>query len=187
MNDQSPANYPPPQPQSPQWGPPPSAPAHTAGRPWYRRGWFVAPVALVVGIGIGSSGEADESKTTATTAVATAQAVVEESPAQAAPQTPAEATEPAQAAEPVKPAPAKPKVVYFGGDGTYVVGDDIRPGTYKTKGSEGFGCYWARLKDTDGDFGSIIANGNTEGPTTVTIKKSDGAFETRGCERWIRR
>lgn len=53
--------------------------------------------------------------------------------------------------------------------GTFVVGEDIEPGTYKTSwpDSSGIGsCYWARRRDTSGDFKAIITNGNTEGPAT---------------------
>jgi hypothetical protein len=39
-------------------------------------------------------------------------------------------------------------------------------------------------KDTSGSFAAIIANGNPEGPTTVTISKSDGAFPTSGRKTW---
>jgi hypothetical protein len=39
-------------------------------------------------------------------------------------------------------------------------------------------CYWARLRDTSGELSSIIANNNIGGPTTVTIKSIDGAFQT---------
>jgi hypothetical protein len=44
--------------------------------------------------------------------------------------------------------------------GTFVVGQDIQPGTYKTAGATpGWMryCYWARLSRTDGTFDSIIA------------------------------
>ena len=71
--------------------------------------------------------------------------------------------------------------------GTHVVGVDIEPGTYRTTGPVGDGlCYWARLKDTSGDFEAIITNGLPEGPATVTIKASDGAFETSGCGQWTK-
>ncbi len=62
--------------------------------------------------------------------------------------------------------------------GTLLVGPDIKPGTYV-----GFGpCYWARLKNADGDIDSILANDNagSEDRVTVTISKSDYAFE-HGC------
>jgi hypothetical protein len=75
------------------------------------------------------------------------------------------------------------------GDGTYIVGGDVQPGTYKSAGpgDRPVGmCYWARHKDTTGDMDSIIANNLGKGPQVVTIKKTDGAFETRGCATWAR-
>jgi len=73
------------------------------------------------------------------------------------------------------------------GDGTYVVGTNIVPGTYETTGPAAGGigtCSWSRLKDTSGDFGSIIATDVRQGPTAVTISKTDGAFVTAGCNNW---
>jgi len=74
--------------------------------------------------------------------------------------------------------------------GTYEVGVDIEPGKYKTAGPADTRywpmCYWARLKDTSGELGSIIANDNIRGQTTVTIKPGDGAFETNGCQPWVK-
>jgi hypothetical protein len=45
-------------------------------------------------------------------------------------------------------------------------------------------CSWKRLKDTSGEFSSIIAANIAQGPTTITIKPTDGAFESRGCATW---
>lgn len=84
------------------------------------------------------------------------------------------------------PAPVAPAPGTIPGSGTFMVGSDIEPGTYKTGGPESFGCYYARLKDTTGDFGSIINNNVSQGPATVTIKASDGAFETSGCQTWTK-
>ncbi|MBK3564536.1 hypothetical protein [Streptomyces sp. MBT62] len=75
------------------------------------------------------------------------------------------------------------------GDGTYVVGKDIKPGTYRTDGPQGglvTNCYWARLSSTSGELRDIIANGNTMGQTTVTIAPTDKAFTTTGCNRWTK-
>lgn len=58
------------------------------------------------------------------------------------------------------------------GNGTYKVGSEIKPGQYKTKGSE-FGCYWERLRGTSGDFEDVIANDTTTGPSIFTVKKTD--------------
>jgi hypothetical protein len=72
------------------------------------------------------------------------------------------------------------------GEGTYVVGTDIVAGTYHTSGLApgGIGCSWERLKDTSGESTAMIAFNYTHGPATVTISRSDGAFETSGCDTW---
>jgi hypothetical protein len=76
------------------------------------------------------------------------------------------------------------------GDGTYVVGTDIKPGVYRTTGpapDSGFpNCYWERDRDLNGDFGSIIANDNSQGRTTVQIRATDAAFKTDGCADWVK-
>lgn len=73
------------------------------------------------------------------------------------------------------------------GPGTHVVGRDIQSGEYRTEGPDrGSTCYWARLADTSGDRGTIIANDTPNGPSTVTIKGDDGAFKTSGCQEWVR-
>lgn len=85
------------------------------------------------------------------------------------------------------PAPTKENASTIPGDGTFVVGTDIKAGTYKTAGPADSAipnCYWARLKGTSGAFEDILANGNTGGPATVTIRSGDAAFETSGCETW---
>lgn len=67
------------------------------------------------------------------------------------------------------------------GPGTYVVGADIQPGTYATSGPDGSGlwpmCYYARLKNLDGDLSAIIANGNFKGRMTLNVKPTDVAVE----------
>ena len=72
------------------------------------------------------------------------------------------------------------------GPGTFIVGEDIQPGRYKARADSDGLCYWARLKDDSGEFDSIIANNATAGRASVTIRRSDGAFETSGCTPWIR-
>ena len=47
------------------------------------------------------------------------------------------------------------------GSGIYLVGDDIKPGTYRSEGSR---CYWARLSGTSGELEHIIANENVGVP-----------------------
>jgi hypothetical protein len=69
------------------------------------------------------------------------------------------------------------------GDGTFTVGTDIQPGTYRTR-SGSPGCYWERLKGFSGTFGDIITNDNTDGPAVVTIAASDKGFQSSGCGTW---
>lgn len=77
-------------------------------------------------------------------------------------------------------------------EGTFEVGTgagQVPPGVYHTTGPARSGvplCYWERDKDTSGDIDSIIANDPGNGPTTVTIASTDGAFKTRGCESWTK-
>lgn len=70
------------------------------------------------------------------------------------------------------------------GDGTYLVGVDIKPGTYRSTGNDL--CYWERDKSADGNFGSIIANDNVTGQGIVTIKSTDKVFTSNNCNDWKR-
>lgn len=76
----------------------------------------------------------------------------------------------------------------FPGDGTFAVGTDIRPGTYRTAGASGpsglSNFYWERDRDLSGTSDSIIANDNTVGPAIVQILPTDIAFKTSGCQAW---
>jgi len=82
---------------------------------------------------------------------------------------------------PTSAPPAEPGGAEVFGDGIYVVGEDIAPGVYDgvVKGDEG---YWARLKGTDGQVSSIIANGIARARFVLTIYVSDRAVELRGVE-----
>jgi hypothetical protein len=70
------------------------------------------------------------------------------------------------------------------GAGTYLVGKEITPGTYRSSGKNG--CYWERLSGLGGDFGDIIANDNPTGPALVAISSSDKAFSSDRCGTWRR-
>ncbi|MCH8564613.1 hypothetical protein LTH96_02505 [Nesterenkonia sp. LB17] len=69
------------------------------------------------------------------------------------------------------------------GSGTFLVGEEIQPGTYRTESTSGF-CYWARLSGLSGEFDDIITNGLPEGQGFVTIAETDVAFETSDCGEW---
>jgi hypothetical protein len=68
------------------------------------------------------------------------------------------------------------------GAGTYIVGTDMVPGTYRSSG--GNNCYYERLRDFTGGMNSIIANGNTNNPTIVTIRPTDAGFQSQNCGTW---
>lgn len=80
----------------------------------------------------------------------------------------------------------RPPVTTFG-DGTYLVGTDILPGTYHTAGpvTPQVGCYWERDKDATGAVGSVITNNFGKGPVVVTVLPTDGVFRTNGCQTWV--
>lgn len=65
----------------------------------------------------------------------------------------------------------------FAGDGTYLVGTDVKPGTYKAAATTG--CYWARLKSLD--TSDIIDNQNADGPVVLQILATDKAIEVSRC------
>lgn len=63
--------------------------------------------------------------------------------------------------------------------GTYLVGYDILPGTYKGQaGTEIMdSCYWKRLSNLKGGLYSILANDNATGQFYVKVNSSDFALE----------
>jgi hypothetical protein len=111
-------------------------------------------------------------------------------PAPVAQAAPEPAPAPAPAPAPVAPAPAPEPAAPAGIEsGKYEIGVEMAPGKYKTPGPDGSGmCYHARLSATDngGTVGDIIDNNISQGPDTVTVKKTDGFFETSGCQPWVK-
>lgn len=68
------------------------------------------------------------------------------------------------------------------GTGTWAVGSQIAPGTYRTAG--GPTCYWARLRNFGGTLTAILANALPQGQSIVTILPTDAGFESDGCGTW---
>lgn len=71
-------------------------------------------------------------------------------------------------------------------DGAYEVGRELKPGTYRTEGTATPlipSCNWKRFRV--GGQG-LVASGSSTGPTTISIDPTDGAFESRGCQPWVR-
>jgi hypothetical protein len=71
--------------------------------------------------------------------------------------------------------------------GTYLVGYDIQPGTYKGQAGSDVGgsCYWERLLSVSGDFDSILANDNATGQFYVQVLPSDFALKTACQLEWV--
>jgi hypothetical protein len=76
------------------------------------------------------------------------------------------------------------KKVAFRGDGSFQVGADIKPGTYRTTGNTDGMCYWERAKNASGEVASLIANDNVSGTSYVTVKAGDKLFKSSGCKDW---
>ena len=82
------------------------------------------------------------------------------------------------------PPPSAPKTT-METDGTYRVGTDIVPGTYRSAGTSPEGatdCYWARLSSLN--EAHIIDSNISTGPQLVIIQSTDRAFLTHGCQPW---
>ncbi len=62
--------------------------------------------------------------------------------------------------------------------GMYIVGRDIKAGTYKGQAGDDFSdsCYWERLSGVSGGFENIIANDNAVGQFYIEVATSDFAL-----------
>lgn len=71
----------------------------------------------------------------------------------------------------------------FGG-GTFQVGPEIAPGTWRAGADDG--CYWERLSDFSGELDGIIANEFSDEQQIVEIEPSDVGFHSEGCAAWTK-
>ena len=62
------------------------------------------------------------------------------------------------------------------GNGTHLVGSDIRPGTYRAAATGLGGCYWSRLAGLRGDLNDILAN------NIVQEGSANRAIESLRCQ-----
>ncbi|MBI5421700.1 hypothetical protein HZA44_01025 [Candidatus Peregrinibacteria bacterium] len=69
------------------------------------------------------------------------------------------------------------------GDGNYIVGTDIQPGTYRTRKASA-GCYYSRLSGFGGSMDEIISNDITDFPAIITIAATDKGFKSTRCGTW---
>ncbi len=140
--------------------------------------WMI--LALVVALAAGAcSGLANP--TPSPTAVSASQAALTRAPSQAT--IPTAAPTSATVVPSTMPTAASTGESREFGDGTFVVGKDIRPGTYRARVPSP-GCYWARLSGFGGYAGDVIANEATGAPTVVTVSASDKGFYSDMCGTW---
>lgn len=170
----------------PGWQPPAPPQPHRKPRRWLP--WAAGVGAFILGVVIGAAPSSNSADTTAATSTPTVTQTVPgpaattvPGPAKTVPGPTVTKTVPGPARTVTAPPPA-PKAAITE-DGVFLVGTDIKPGTYRS-GPDG-DCYWARLKNTNGDLDSIIAN-NNGGNQVVTIRSTDKAFETARCGTWTR-
>jgi hypothetical protein len=71
------------------------------------------------------------------------------------------------------------------GEGKFIVGTDIAPGTWRNSDSSA-GCYWERLSGFSGGFGDLIANDFSGSIQVVTIAPADAGFSSSGCGSWTK-
>jgi hypothetical protein len=134
-------------------------------------------IGVVVGLAvIGGIGTAISASTSTNTSV------IQQSPVANAASPKSQTTTSAAAHSPSPAASQAPKFITFG-NGTFVVGKDIKPGTYRTR-HDSDGCYFARLKGFGGTVEDIIANENTDARAVVTIAATDKGFQSENCDQW---
>ena len=89
---------------------------------------------------------------------------------------------------------ADPRMTF--GDGVWLIGDQMPPGTYRTEPPSA-GCYWARVaessdltklnaRSTAATDAGVWSSGMKPRIEVVWIPSTDAAFETIGCGMWRR-
>jgi hypothetical protein len=69
------------------------------------------------------------------------------------------------------------------GEGTYQVGVDMVPGTYRTVvPADSLNCYWQITSDANGD--DIQSNNNVSAGAPAIVSVGGGFFENEGCGTW---
>jgi hypothetical protein len=200
-----PATEPGPVPPAPPTEPGPVPPANTALKPWWRRWLLPVGIAFVVGVGIGATAQTDptesaefielqDSLTEAEDRADTAEAEVDRAEQGAAEvqasydelvakvndiETREADVKAREAAVTEAEAQAEANSVT---EGVWVVGVDIKPGTYRAQGVSS-DCYWS-ITSTGSNGGDIIDNDIPGGGNPQVTLEEGQDFETSRCGDW---
>lgn len=153
-----------------------SVPVHRGRAGVRRRAVFIALgiAVLIVTIIVASIWSEKPRAKSAAGALPTAAATV--TPATATPGTPVPSPKPVEKAAPLAAAVA--------GDGSWLIGKQIKRGTYRTTGSPA-SCYWAlRSNLSYSNDATIVSSYGRRGAQTVALGPNARAFITYGCGRW---
>jgi len=169
------------------------------------RKWWLLPTiaALFIGIGLGGVGKSEGTTGTAATSTVTAtvtKAGAAGSPAATVTAPAVTVTAPAPAPVTVTPTPPAPVTVTAPaapaapppgpgasvGDGVYVVGQDMQPGTYRVSAAVTDGCYWAITK-SGSNGGDIVQNDLPKGGFPQVTVKAGQDFDSERCGTWVKK
>jgi hypothetical protein len=83
--------------------------------------------------------------------------------------------------EPAAAPPATPTIR----EGTWTVGTDFPPGTYRTTADVGSSCYWQITKPGGNEVTDIIANDFPGGGRPQVTLEAGQKFKTNRCGTWV--
>ena len=137
---------------------------------------FVVFVATLLREGSSQTAAVVEATSSPTAAASTSPSPIASASPTSVPATPQPTTAPAPTAQPPA-APPLPAGNFR--NGTFSVGVDVAPGTYRTR-TPSTGCVWARLNAQ----GQVLGGATTDGPEIVTILPTDRTFRSSNCATW---
>lgn len=90
---------------------------------------------------------------------------------------------PAGTRPPRKPVEKSPALPAAAGDGAWLIGKELKRGTYTTPGA-GDRCYWALVSNLPGQLATVVSSAGETGKQTITVGPNVRAFITYGCGKW---
>lgn len=158
------------------------------------RKWWLLPTiaALFIGIGIGGVGKSDgttgAAAPTVTATVTKAGAAGSPGATVTAPAVTVTAPAPPAVTVTVPAAPAAPPPGPGAsvGDGVYIVGQDMQPGTYRVSVAVTDGCYW-QITKSGSNGADIVQNDLPKGGFPQVTVKAGQDFKSERCGTWVKK